>query len=131
MLPLPLQHFSTSPTQPPFPFKVLQLIIYKTQEVTLSPGCAHLKRLKTKYGISLCHFLSCCASHNCIVLFFCSELSRREKLGRSAEHIPQIQLFIFQSLMKAKGIVKGLLRTQKSDRRTSLISITICFLLSK
>lgn len=44
------------PHSAPFPFKVLQLIIYKTQEVTLSPGCAHLKSLKTKYGISLCCF---------------------------------------------------------------------------
>lgn len=86
---------STFPHSPlyPFPFKVLQLIFYKTQEVTLSPGCAHLKRLKTKYGISLCCFLSHCRSRSCLV--FCFFLSRGDELRRSAEHALKLQLSIF------------------------------------
>lgn len=67
------------PHSAPFPFKVLQLIFYKTQEVTLSPGCAHLKRLKTKYGISLCCFLSHCRSRSCLVFcFFCHVVMNSE-----------------------------------------------------
>lgn len=81
------------PHSAPFPFKVLQLIFYKTQEVTLSPGCAHLKRLKTKYGISLCCFLSHCRSRSCLV--FCFFLSHRDELRRSAEHALKLQLSIF------------------------------------